>query len=130
LARVLIAEDEDSNRELLTEALEYGGHEVLAAIDGVEALEMVSQAPLDLVVTDILMPRKGGIELIKEIRWSYPDMKILAIAAMGDSMLNEALQAGADRTLRKPYHIGELLAVVEELLANPDSTESATDNDG
>jgi DNA-binding response OmpR family regulator len=117
LARILIVEDEESNRLLLTEALEYGGHQVTPAVDGIEALEKISCPPPDLVITDILMPRKGGVELIKEIRWSHPDMKILAIAAMGESVLDEAREAGADRMLKKPYHLGELLAVVEALLA-------------
>ena len=109
MARILIAEDEDSNRLLLKETLELNDHEVVEAIDGIEALKRIAEQPVDLLITDILMPRKGGVALIKEVRWSHPDLKILAVAAMGDSVLSEAREAGADRTLTKPFHLGEML---------------------
>ena len=119
MARILIAEDEASNRLLLKESLEFYGHEVTEAVDGVDALDKFAEMSADLVITDILMPRKGGVDLIKEIRWLDQDVRIVAVAAMGEVVLSEAREVGADRTLVKPFRLTEVLRIVEELLEGP-----------
>lgn len=120
MSRILVVDDDPGIREVLSEALSYHGHEVTVAVDGAQGLRAASSSPPDLVVTDIVMPEKEGLETIMELRRRWPGLKIVAISGGGvagpHGYLLPAEKLGADRSLAKPFRIDELLRVVDELL--------------
>ncbi len=100
--------------------LEAAGYDVVDASTGEEGVRLYRQEPADLVITDIFMPQKDGLEVIRELQGDFPDVKIIAISA-GDAKgrfdyLSYAGEFGALRSLPKSFAPEELLAVVEELL--------------
>jgi len=84
MAKILVVDDERVIRMLLQEILSSAGHSVNHAATGDEAVESVHENKPDILITDIFMPEKSGLELIMEIRRHYPDLKIIAIS--GDSI--------------------------------------------
>ena len=120
MACILVIDDESMVRQLLDNILSRAGHQVLLAADGVEGGELFRQELPALVITDMSMPRRNGLETIQDIRSCDPDAGILAIS--GNSS-----PAGVDlstlshtfpgvRTLHKPFRRRELLEVVDALL--------------
>jgi CheY-like chemotaxis protein len=123
VARILLIDDEQAVRVLLTWMLTKAGHDVIAASDGADAARLYRANHPDLVITDILMPEKEGIETIIELRRDFPDVKIIAISGGGATMtqgvcLHLARRLGAERTLEKPMSYEELIRAVDEVL-NP-----------
>ena len=116
IARILVIDDESTVRELLYDFLSEAGFEVTVAEDGVKGLALYRKEPFDLVLTDIMMPVKNGLEVIKELRADYSEAKIIATAAGGEELLSQAMEAGADRTLDKPFELKETVALMEEML--------------
>ena len=120
MSRILLAEDDPALRRLLAAILEEAGHRVLAVADGEAAAEALQAFTPDLVVTDILMPRRDGLELIRAIRGSRAGTPILAISGGGTSGMDEVLRfarlLGADATLAKPFGLVELHGAVDRLL--------------
>jgi DNA-binding response OmpR family regulator len=120
VARILVIDDEDQSRQMLQQALERAGYEVTTARDGSEGLRRFREAPTDLVITDILMPEKEGLETIMDLRREFPAVKIIAVSGGGRTgslnFLDIAKRLGARRTLQKPFGLREMLAVVHELL--------------
>lgn len=118
---VLVIDDEGLVRDTLRRALESAGIEVAVAADGREGLETYLANPTDVVVTDILMPEKEGIETIIELKRENPEVKIVAISggdrAGNTDFLEMAGLFGADRILRKPFRPKELLAAIDALFA-------------
>jgi CheY-like chemotaxis protein len=121
MAHVLVVEDDDLVRSMLRTTLESEGYEVTVAGDGEEAIGILSRQPFELVVTDIVMPRKEGLETIIEAKKMYPQLKIIAISGGGrvapTLYLDNALVLGADRVFVKPVAQNELLSAIGELLA-------------
>ena len=130
MAHILVVDDEIQIRDVLRTVLERVGYEVTEAGDGVEGLQIYAEGNIDLVVTDIIMPEKGGIDTIMDLRRDYPDVKIIAISGggmCGDvSYLDMALGVGADRAIGKPFVLDDFLESVEELLS-PKESVSAPD---
>lgn len=121
MARILVIEDEDHIRTLLGKMLEQEGYEVLTASNGKEGLKVFhSTPPIDVIVTDIFMPEKEGLETINEIKKDFPDVKIIAISGGGQkgnlSFLTIAKHIGANITLRKPFNIEDLSNAIKELI--------------
>jgi DNA-binding response OmpR family regulator len=117
MASALIVDDQDLVRQMLRLALESQGLEVRVAGDGDEALRLYREAPADVVVTDIVMPNKEGIETIFELRRSAPDVKIIAMSGTGAiDFLDMARKLGADHVLRKPFEMRKLVALVQGCL--------------
>jgi DNA-binding response OmpR family regulator len=120
--RILIIEDNEDLRESIRQEFEAEGFEVGVAPNGEEGVEMQHQTPADVVVTDLYMPGKEGLETIITLRKEYPRVKIIAISG-GSSLrgrqdyLQVALDIGADRALHKPFAPERLLQAVRELLA-------------
>jgi DNA-binding response OmpR family regulator len=123
LARVLVIDDEEDLRALLKEALVDAGYEVLDAASGDEGLALYRQTPTDVVITDVLMPKKVGLETIIELKHDFPNAKVIAISGgfnrRTDSDLSLAKTIGVARTLAKPFSPEVLLKVVSEVLAQP-----------
>ncbi len=121
--RILIVDDNDEMRELLRLILETACHEIVEAANGRIALDLLGATPVDLVITDIIMPEMEGIDLIMTIRTRYPGVRIIAISGGGkidpNLCLNMAGKLGADRILRKPFGKSAILAAVSDLF--PDS---------
>ena len=119
--RILLVDDEDMVRELFRNVLTDAGYEVMGATNGIEALKILEDQSVDLVITDILMPEKEGVETITEIKQKYPDMRVIAISGGGRVKyfmpLVIAAKAGADRALHKPIEPDDLLKAVREVMA-------------
>ncbi|MDA1099155.1 MAG: response regulator [Proteobacteria bacterium] len=118
--RVLIIDDDNLVRATLARTLLQAGHEVIEAANGNEGLLKFDGRTIDLVITDILMPEKEGLETIRELRRSNAEVKIIAISG-GDrvnnlSYLSMAAAFGADDTLAKPYRLADLLAKIDAVM--------------
>jgi DNA-binding response OmpR family regulator len=120
MARILVIEDDSMLRNMMRQMLEHEGYEVLVAEDGIEAGKLYKKNEVDLVITDVLMPEKDGLEVIMEIRAKMPQVKIIAISGGGrishTDYLVAARRLGAHRTLSKPFIRQELLDTLHELL--------------
>lgn len=125
MANILVVDDDPTVRMIASEILTRAGHEVSEAMDGDDALKQVSEIPFDLVVLDMLMPNKDGLETIAELRGRRPPMRILAISSGGrmdaGQLLRMALVFGADETMAKPLRSDALTEAVSRLLAMPKS---------
>jgi two-component system, chemotaxis family, chemotaxis protein CheY len=124
MANIVVVDDDLALRGSMRKILERGGHHVREAEDGEAGLQLVAQAIPDLVVTDLLMPGKEGIETIMELRDRFPQVRILAISGAGDpdgvgGPLVDAELFGAHRTLSKPFSVGTLLEMVDQALDGP-----------
>jgi len=120
MATILIIDDDAAMRRLVLRALEAGKHELIEAGDGYEALALVDERRPDLIITDILMPRKEGIETMREVAERAPDTKIIAMSGGGMShnlmFLDVAKAFGADAVIAKPFRPSELAETVERVL--------------
>jgi len=121
MASVLVIDDEPVTRTVVRAILESVGHTVSEADNGHTGLVMFYAISPDLVITDIFMPQKDGIETIRELRAARPEIKILALSGDtgfdGPSMLDAAQLLGADQVLGKPFRNDGLVRVVEQMLA-------------
>jgi DNA-binding response OmpR family regulator len=125
MARVLVVDDEELMREAVRLALEQDGHEIFEAENGMAGLRLFAQQRPDVVITDLIMPQKEGIETIRDLRKKYPDSKIIALSGRGGISLNanleRAIHVGADAALLKPCDFDELRDTVKRLSAAPAS---------
>lgn len=121
MARILIIDDEAQIRKMLKQMIEMEGHEVAVAENGKEGIRILQQQQMDLVITDIFMPEKEGIETIMELKSENPSLKIIAISGGGSKghvdYLEIAKSLGANRTLSKPLTRKELVDTINQLLA-------------
>jgi two-component system, chemotaxis family, chemotaxis protein CheY len=120
MATIMVIDDDGDVREFLRRALETAGHQVIEADDGQRGLSLFRAQPAQVVITDILMPRKEGIETIRDFRRLYPTVKIIGISGGGASgfmdFLQAALAMGADHVLHKPFRAKTLIELVDGLL--------------
>ena len=118
---ILLIDDEENFRSVLKQVLVNAGYEVMEASNGVEGIRYFYEKPADVIVTDIIMPEKEGIETIIELKNAFPDVKLIAMSGGGwygtDIDFDMAKKLGA-RTLDKPFALQELLDVVKETLDN------------
>lgn len=118
--RILIAEDHQDNREMLTRRLERKGFEVHVAENGAEAVEKAAEVAPDLILMDISMPVMSGIEATRALRTrsDTSEIKIVALTAHAmDSARQECLDAGCDDFATKPVDFAGLLALIERYRA-------------
>ncbi len=120
MASILIVDDDPTLRAIATELLRGAGHVIIEAEDGDEALKVIGAVPVDLVVLDMLMPNKDGLEVIRELRRAKAQVRILAISSGGRagvmSYLETAKVFGADEALAKPLTLATFAATVDRLL--------------
>jgi YesN/AraC family two-component response regulator len=117
MARILLIEDDDSVRTMLRLTLVHFGHTVIEARNGKQGLALFQHANADLVITDIVMPEKDGLEVVMELREKHPSVKIIAISGVdsGD-YLDSARLMGAAKVLLKPFTNDVLMAAINDLL--------------
>ena len=117
--RVLVVDDNEDMRITVQALLQADGFDVVVAADGEAALALHRKSPADVVITDLFMPDKDGIETIIELRKLYPAVKIVAMSGwtstQGSDYLQVAREIGAAVTLQKPFDPAELSRVVRQL---------------
>lgn len=116
--RVLVVDDEDLVRDLLTHYLVQLGFEVIQAEDGSKALSLYRENPVDLVLSDVRMPRLDGLQLLVTLKDINPRLPVVLISGHGEvEVVVQALKAGADNFLAKPLRMDILARVVEQSLS-------------
>ena len=122
MSTILVVDDDDQVRSLLRRILQKEGHDVREAADGQAAIDACHSKCPDLLIMDLVMPGKEGLETIQEIRQQHPAQKILAISGGGagrsQSYLQLAKKLGASQALAKPFGVAELVQAVKQLLAD------------
>jgi DNA-binding response OmpR family regulator len=123
MAKILVVDDEPAILLMLKKMLEKADHEVDTASDGNEGITLFEKYKHDLLITDIIMPEKEGMETIIELRKKYPDLKIIAISGGGrispEGYLPGAKLLGANMVFQKPLVQKEFLEAVSILLDEP-----------
>lgn len=122
MAKVLVVDDDFVSRETLQAIVADGGHNVDTANNGLEALQKLKAATYDLMITDIFMPGKEGLETIQEALEEQASLKVMAVTGGSTftsyESLNWAKKVGAKETLTKPFDHDEVLAKVRKVLAS------------
>lgn len=120
MALVLIVDDDPQMLRLITDVVSLDKHDVLLAQDGELAMDYFKHQQPNLMITDILMPNKEGLELISEVREKHPNLKIIAYSGGGasdpESYLEFASGMGADKVFSKPMPLDELRHEIQHLL--------------
>jgi CheY-like chemotaxis protein len=134
MSRILIIDDEPSVRTMLRRVLEQAGHIVLEASNGREGLALWRRERTDVVVTDLYMPQTDGIEVIREVRNSSTQQKIICMSGGAQPEVFDwgaaALSLGADRVLVKPFDQQQLLSVIQDMLPRQADTTEAMSSSG
>jgi DNA-binding response OmpR family regulator len=119
-SKVLVVDDDPGMIEFARDALMAEGFEVISASNGEQGLRLIKSDPVDLIIIDILMPVKDGLETIMELRKAQKVPKVIAMSGGGSFHLANALtwaeKLGAQSTLRKPFTPDELVAAVRQTL--------------
>jgi len=120
MARILIIDDDAQVLVTLRQLLKREGYEVVEASDGNEGIRLYRENPTDVIITDLLMPEKEGLETIMDLRKAFPDVKIIAMSGgrqfSPEDYLNMAKNLGAKYAFAKPIEKQKLLNAVQELL--------------
>jgi len=123
--RVLVADDEAALRKVVRDALERADLDVETAADGEEALERFEGSDFALVVTDLAMPRRDGLELVRELRRRGSTVPILVLTVRGEEQEKvRLLDAGADDYVTKPFGVAELVARAKALMRRRDGSRA------
>lgn len=117
---ILIIDDDQSLRDSLRRTLRREGYTVMEAAEGGEGIKIIQNHSIDLVLVDLFMPGKEGLETILELRRSYPNLKIIAMSGGGEKRHMDVLKAakvmGARRVLAKPFSREDLIEALNDLL--------------
>ncbi|MBI4549034.1 MAG: response regulator [Ignavibacteriae bacterium] len=117
-SRILVVDDEDALRTVLSSELSGAGYEVSTASDGEEAVSVVQNRKFDLVLLDIKMPKMDGFEVLKFVKKNFPTIKIIMLTGFAD--LKNAIESkkhGAEDFVSKPYDLVDLLTTIERVLS-------------
>lgn len=125
MTRILLVDDDKDVRDVLHSILLSSGYDVVAVGNGEEAVQNFRGSQFDIVITDIIMPVKDGLETISEILEIRPDTKIIAMSGGGRQgnvdFLETARALGASLTFNKPFNLRELIGGIEQLAGGPDA---------
>jgi DNA-binding response OmpR family regulator len=128
MPRILVIDDEPLIRSTVVTILTREGFSVEEASDGTVGIAMVHKNQPDLVITDIFMPNRDGIEIVMELKRSHPRTKVIAMTGGGQTRMMEVASAaqilGADYILHKPFERESLLAAVNATLGTPPPPKS------
>jgi YesN/AraC family two-component response regulator len=131
-SQILLIEDDNCVRELLQQTLVRAGYDVIPASDGDEGLDIFRHSKPDLVITDIVMPQKEGLQMILELRRHSPDAKVIAMSGGGrysnTDYLKLARKFGAKATLSKPFLREEILNAVKEVLGEEETFQEVANS--
>ena len=117
MSKILIVDDEQSYRQLLTLVFESDGHQIRTAANGREAVELVNQEPPDVIVSDVRMPDMDGIEMLRAVREKHTDLGVVFMTAHASvESAREAFKLGADDFVTKPFDVEELKLIVKKTL--------------
>lgn len=120
MKNILVIEDNENMLRMIIDLLRRAGYHVFSAIDGVAGMQAYHQVKPDLVITDIIMPDKEGLEVIMELAKETPKPKVIAMSGGGmmepGTYLSLAGKLGADEVIQKPFRPAELLALIDKLL--------------
>ncbi len=117
MAKILIVDDEQSYRQLLTLVFEEQGNTVRTAMNGRLALEMLAAEPADIIISDVKMPDMDGIEMLRAVRETQPDLGVILMTAFASvETAREAFKLGADDFIQKPFDVEELKLIVRKTL--------------
>ncbi|MGH7126036.1 MAG: response regulator [Stellaceae bacterium] len=123
MATILVVDDDEPVRDSLRIVLERVNHKVVLAENGDEAVRCYASSRPDIVITDLLLPDKDGIEIVREIRRIDPSARIIAMSGGGETAESrlDALtkEFGALETLSKPFRLAQILAAIERALSAP-----------
>lgn len=117
MARILLAEDDDSLRRFLVRGLEAAGHDVVDVRDGITAVAALEAGPYDLLIADIVMPGTDGIELARQATGEMPALKVMFITGFAAVALSAAQASPQAKVLSKPVHLRDLVNEVERMIA-------------
>jgi two-component system response regulator (stage 0 sporulation protein F) len=131
MATILLVEDDDLVKDMLTQVLQRANYKVISAANGEEATEVLKNAEPDLMVTDLIMPKKSGMTLISEVKNKHPNMEIIAISGGGrldpTGYLDLSESLGATISFEKPIDKSALLMAIDLLLHSKKEDSSMTE---
>jgi DNA-binding response OmpR family regulator len=118
MARILVIDDDTQFRTTLEKILKAANYEVVLAADGNEGIQKQNAEPMDLIIIDLFMPEREGLETIQQLRKDFPELPIIAISGndMSGPMLTIASKLGADKILQKPFNAGIILKAIQEVV--------------
>lgn len=121
MANILVIDDNPEFRDILRTHLEANGHRTVLAGNGEQGLTLLEREGIDIVLTDILMPQRDGVEVLREAKRRWPGLPVIAISGGGwigaNELLGMAERLGADNILQKPVRRDDLLKAVDDALA-------------
>lgn len=117
MSKILVVDDEQGIREVLSGILEDEGHEVFAVEDGIEGLQLLKTEPIDLVLLDVWLPNMGGIDVLKRIKTDYPETQVIIISGHGNiDLAVKAVKLGAFDFMEKPLSLEKVVTLVKNAL--------------
>ena len=116
MARVLVVDDDEVSRLVIGKILENAKHEVAYAVNGEQGIAYYKKHPSDVVVTDLVMPVKNGLQMIRELYEHYRDVKIIAVTGVDPESLPLAEELGAVATMTKPVNPDMLLELIDKAM--------------
>lgn len=121
MSNLLIVDDEQSYRQLLSLVFQGDGHNIRTATNGREALTMLEESPADIIISDVKMPDMDGIEMLRAVRETLPDLGVVLMTAFASvETAREAFKLGADDFIQKPFDVEELKLIVKKTLEKQD----------
>jgi len=117
MANILIVDDEQSYRQLLSLVFEGDGHKIRTAMNGRQAIDALAEGPADIIISDVKMPDMDGIEMLRAVRETQPDLGVVLMTAFASvETAREAFKLGADDFIQKPFDVEELKLIVKKTL--------------
>ncbi|WP_291327726.1 response regulator [Desulfovibrio sp. UCD-KL4C] len=121
MSRILVVDDDPISRQILRAMLEKEGHVISEAEDGVKAVNNYDKGSVDLVITDIFMPEKEGVQTVRELIKENPEVKIIAVSGGSSSANYDSLDwikmFGVKYTFTKPFNSKAIISAIDDLLS-------------
>lgn len=123
MAKILVVDDEDPIRTLVSKIVAKDGHEVMVSENGLHACESFQNVDIDLIITDLVMPEQNGIEMIIQLKKTHPQVKVIAISGGSGfsgqiDLLSVAKLLGAKHIIKKPFTVDQIREAVNDTLGD------------